>query len=102
MLGYICKIKVKSCTAGTRGRRRVWPSDALPVIALRPTGLKRPGVRLGEAIPENVTFWDDSLGRKKGAKGRGRGAVHCAARGSPCGGWHSSPPATPRSWARAA
>lgn len=52
----------------------MWPSDALPVIALRPTGLKRPGVRLGEAIPENVTFWDDSLGRKKGAKGRGRGA----------------------------
>lgn len=31
-----------------------------------PTGLKRPGVRPGEEIPEHVRFWDDSLGRRKG------------------------------------
>mmetsp|Transcript_110435 Transcript_110435/g.263251 ORF Transcript_110435/g.263251 Transcript_110435/m.263251 type:complete len:1337 (+) Transcript_110435:32-4042(+) len=31
-----------------------------------PTGLKRPGVRAGEAVPENIRFWDDSLGRRKG------------------------------------
>jgi len=31
-----------------------------------PTGLKRPGVRPGEEIPDLVRFWDDSLGRRKG------------------------------------
>ncbi|CAJ1379921.1 unnamed protein product [Effrenium voratum] len=31
-----------------------------------PTGLKRPGVRAGEAVPEHIRFWDDSLGRRKG------------------------------------
>ncbi|CAK9004254.1 Uncharacterized ATP-dependent helicase YwqA [Durusdinium trenchii] len=31
-----------------------------------PTGLKRPGVRPTEEIPETVKFWDDSLGRRKG------------------------------------
>eukprot|EP00434_Breviolum_minutum_P012483 symbB.v1.2.010998.t1/scaffold687.1/size172701/4 len=30
-----------------------------------PTGLKRPGVRPGEEIPDLVRFWDDSLGRRK-------------------------------------